>query len=109
MRGLDLAGRRCPAADRRQFGLHPAAKLQRLAEPLVLDDGALVDAADLVEGAVGQRQALVADLHPPVGEVVDRDPLAGQVAGQIAGLEEEQHPVVLQSQRVGDRALDAAR
>ncbi len=74
--------RRLPAPQlRRQLGLHRPAHFQRLTQPLVLDDGALIDSGDPVEGAVGQGQPLVTNLDPTVGEVVNGDLLAGQGAG----------------------------
>ncbi len=57
---------------RRQLGLHRTAHLQRLAKPLVLDDGALINPRDPVEGPIGEGQALIANLDPAVWEVVGR-------------------------------------
>ena len=40
---------------------------QHLAETLVLDDGRMADALQLVEGRVKQGQSLPADLQPAIG------------------------------------------
>jgi hypothetical protein len=46
---------------------------QHLAETLVLDDGRVADALQLVEGGVGQGQSLPAHLQPAIGKVIDVD------------------------------------
>lgn len=105
---LSRSRRSFPASQLRwQLGLHRAAHLQRLAEPLVLDDSALIHPCDPVEGAVGQGQALVADLNSAVREVIDDDLLPRQGARDLVGLEDEHHPVVLNRQRVGDGPFHA--
>jgi hypothetical protein len=48
---------------------------QHLAETLVLDDGRVADALQLVEGGVRQGQSLPADLQPAIGKVIDVDQL----------------------------------
>jgi hypothetical protein len=53
---------------------------QHLAETLVLDDGRVADALQLVEGRVRQRQSLPAYLQPAIGKVIDVDQLADALA-----------------------------
>jgi hypothetical protein len=50
---------------------------QHLAETLVLDDGGVADALQMVEDGVGQGQSLSADLQPAIRKVIDVDYLAG--------------------------------
>src|ERR1700737_1969310 len=49
---------------------------QHLAKTLVLDDGRVADALQLVEGGVRQGQSLPADLQLAIGKVIDVDQLA---------------------------------
>jgi hypothetical protein len=49
---------------------------QHLAEMLVLDDGRVAYALQMVEDGVGQGQSLPADLQPAFGKVIDVDQLA---------------------------------
>ena len=44
---------------------------QHFAETLVLDDGRVADALQMVEDGVGQGQSLPADLQPAIGKVID--------------------------------------
>jgi hypothetical protein len=44
---------------------------QHLAETLVLDDGRVADALQLVEDGVGQGQSLPADFQPAIGKVIN--------------------------------------
>jgi hypothetical protein len=56
------------------------------AEALVLDDGRLVDLAELVEDPEGQIEAVVADGKASVRVVHDRDPLPCEAACSLARL-----------------------
>jgi hypothetical protein len=47
-----------------------------LTQPLVVGDGMLIDVAKLVERAVGQLDALLADREPPVGVIATGHALA---------------------------------
>ena len=78
---------------------------ERGAEPLVLDNRALVDLLYLVEGAVGQRDALVEDRQPAIGMVHHSDPLADRRLGLLDRFQNEEDLVVLQGQRPRQRAL----
>jgi hypothetical protein len=49
---------------------------QHLAKTLVLNDGRVADALQLVEDRIGQGQSLPADLQPAIGKVIDIDQLA---------------------------------
>lgn len=89
----------------RELALDDPAHLQRLAQPLVLHEGAMADPGDPIEGAVGEGGPLVADLDPTIGETEDRHLLADQGPGDVAGLKDEHHPVVLNRERMGDGAL----
>ncbi|WP_334396179.1 hypothetical protein [Bradyrhizobium sp. AZCC 2289] len=51
---------------------------QHFAETLVLDDGRVTDALQMVEDGVGQGQSPPADLQPAIGKVIAVDYLAGQ-------------------------------
>src|ERR1019366_6721429 len=57
------------------------------AEALVLNNGALRDLAQLVEGAVGQLHTFVADRQPAIGMIDHRDPLADRRLGLVARLQ----------------------
>ena len=58
---------------------------QHLAETLVLDDGRVADALQLVEDRVRQRQSLPAYLQPAIGKVIDVDQLACHAADVLSG------------------------
>src|SRR6516162_2911259 len=75
---------------------------ERGAEPFVLDNRALIDLLDLVEGSVGQLDTVVADRKPAIGVIDDGDPLADRRLGR---LQNEEDLVVLQGQRPRQRAL----
>src|SRR5512132_1841661 len=74
-------------------------------QPLVIGDSALVDVADLVEGAVSEINAVIADRKPAVGMVNDGYPLADCRLGLLARRQDEDHFVVLQRQRLRECAL----
>jgi hypothetical protein len=77
-------------------GVLPLADVgQHGAQALVLDDGSLVDLAQLVEDPEGQVEALVADREPSVGVVDDCDPLPGERLGGLVRLQEDQRLVVV--------------
>ena len=76
-------------------------------QPLVFGDGGLVDLPDLVEGAIGEVDAVVADHQAAVGTVVDGDALADRRLGGLRRLQNEHHLVVLQGQRLGQGAFHA--
>jgi hypothetical protein len=67
---------------------------------LVVGDGALVDLANLIEGAVGEFDPIVADHKPAIGVVENRDVLADCCLGRLARLQNEDYLVVLQCQRL---------
>jgi hypothetical protein len=51
----------------------------------------LLDVPDLVEGAVGEVGALIADGKAPIGIVEHLNPLADRVLGFFRRIENEQH------------------
>ena len=55
-----------------------------MVQPLVIGDSALVDVADLVKGAVGVINAVIADRKPAVRMVNDGYPLADCRLGLLA-------------------------
>jgi len=57
---------------------------QDLAKTLVLYNGRVADALQLVEGGIGQGQAFPADLKPSIGKIVDVDDLASEASGARA-------------------------
>src|SRR5215510_13351603 len=69
-------------------------------QPLVVGDGTLVDLAGLVEGAVSELNAVVADRKPAIGIIDDSNPLADRRLSLVAWLQDEDHLVVLQRQRL---------
>ena len=95
-----------PARCFRAAPLRSAAKLlladegERSAEPFVLDNRALVNLLDCIEGPVGKFDALVADRQATVGIIDDGDPLADCRLRLFARLQDEQDLVVLQRQRL---------
>ena len=78
---------------------------QNCPQLLVVSDRALVDLANLVEGAVGELDAVMEDRKSAVGVVKDGDPLADRRLGRLARLDDENHFVVLQCQRLREAAL----
>src|SRR5450759_5098801 len=102
---LIAAAWRLRATRLRPFDLLLADDGESGAEPLVLDNRALRDLAQLGEGAIGQLDALVADRQPPVGMIDHADPLADRRLGLVAWLQNEDHLVVLEGQRPRQRAL----
>ena len=71
---------------------------QHRTEPLVLDNGSLVDPLQPVKGAVGQVDAVMADRQTPIGVVENGNPLARQRPADRVRLKEEQDLVVLECQ-----------
>src|SRR3954468_10703464 len=69
---------------------------QHRTEPLVLDNGRLVDLLQPVKGAVGQVDAVMADRQTPIGVVENGHPLARQGPADRVRLKEEQDLVVLE-------------
>jgi len=69
----------------------------------------LVDMANLVEGAVSELDAVVADRKPASGIIDNSHPPADRGLGLLARLQNEDHFVVLQRQRFipppSDRAI----
>ena len=59
---------------------------QYRSQMLVVSDGALVDLANLVEGAVGEFDPVVADRKPAIGVVENRYVLADRGLGRLARL-----------------------
>src|SRR3979411_122180 len=80
---------------------------QHFDETLVLDDGRVADALQMVEDGVGQGQSLPADLQPAIGKVIDVDYLAGQCRRCLIGTQHELHGVVIYYQMSRDRTLFA--
>ncbi len=80
-------------------------QLQQRAQPLVLHHGSLVDLPNLIEGPIGEVFALVADGDPAIGIVHHRYPLADRRLRGLRWLQDEQHLVILQGQRLGEGAL----
>src|SRR5215218_5347541 len=62
---------------------------QHRTEPLVLDNGCLVDPLQPVKGAVGQVDAVMADRQTTIGVVENGHPLARQRSGDRVRLKEE--------------------
>src|SRR5450759_1374606 len=99
------------AAARSAAALQPSTQLlladdgESGAEPLVLDNRALRDLAQLVEGAVGQLHTFVTDRQPAVGMIDHRHPFADRRLSLVARLQDEDHLVVLEGQRPRQRAL----
>src|SRR3712207_3185094 len=92
-------GRAAVAVSGRLVGVLPFADVgQYGAETLVLDDGRLVDLAELVEDPEGQVEAVVADGKASVWVVHDRDPLPGETACSLGWLQEDQQLVVMERQ-----------
>ena len=91
--------------------LGPAAQLfvadhrQHRSQVLVVGDGALVDLANLVKGAVGEVDPVVADHKPSIRVVENGDVFADCCLGQLARLQNEDYLVVLQCQRLREAAL----
>jgi HTH-like domain/Integrase core domain len=71
----------------------------------VVGDRALIDLVNLVEGAVGEFDPIVADRKPPIGVVENSDVLADRCLSRLARLQNEDHLVVLQCQRLREAAL----
>ena len=54
-------------------------KRERVAQPLVLDDGCMADTPILFEDTIGKRDALLSHLERPVRIVVKLDVLPGEL------------------------------
>ena len=97
---LIIATRRFLAAVLRFAELLVADHCQYRAQPLVLDNRSLIDLSDLIEGAVGQLNTLVADRQPAVGIVDHRDPLADRRRSLVSRFQDEKDLIILQRQRL---------
>src|SRR4030088_1449872 len=101
---LEETGIALIAAARPTATLEPAAQLfiadhrQYCPQPLVVGDGALVDVAKRIEGAVSELDAVVADRQPAIGIIDNVHSLSDRCLGLFARLQDEQHLLVLQSQ-----------
>jgi hypothetical protein len=75
--------------------LRPATQLfvtdhrQYWPQPLVVGDGTLIGMADLIEGAVSEFDALVADRQPAIGIIENGDALADRRLGLLARLQDK--------------------
>src|SRR6516162_3282092 len=85
--------------------LFVADHCQNCPQLLVVSDRTLVDLANLVEGAVGEFDPVMADRKSAVGVVEDGHVFAARRLGRLARLDDENHFVVLQCQRLGETAL----
>ena len=91
--------------------LAPAALLfitdhrQNRPQPLVVSDGGLIDVANLVEGAVAEFDAVVADRKPAIGVIENGYVFADCRFIRLARLQYKDHVVVLQCQRLRETAL----
>src|SRR5258706_15853869 len=74
-------------------------------QALVLDNRSLVHLRTLVEGAVGQIDAVMPDRQSSVGIINYRNPFARQRPCNPGWLKNKQHLVILQRQVHRDRAL----
>src|SRR5258708_286064 len=73
---------------------------QDLAQALVLDNGGMTDALQLVEGRVRQRPAFPANLQPPIRKVIDLDHFATKANCQAFGLKRQLHTTYVHHQLV---------
>ena len=73
---------------------------QDLAQALVLDNGGMTDALQLVEGAVRQRRAFPANLQPPIRKVIDIDHFATKANRYAVRLKRQLHTTVVHHQLV---------
>ena len=69
-------------------------------EALVLDNGGMTDALQLVESRVRQRPAFPANLQPPIRKVIDLDHFAAKANCQAFRLERQLHATVVHHQLV---------
>src|SRR5258707_1152322 len=67
---------------------------QDLAQALVLDNGGMTNALQLVEGRIRQRPAFPANLQPPIRKVIDLDHFAAKANCQTFGLKRQLHATV---------------
>jgi hypothetical protein len=74
-------------------------------QPLVVSDGALTEVANLVEGAVGEFDAVVADRKRAIGIIENGYVFADCRFSWLARLQDEDHVVVLRCQRLRETAL----
>ena len=65
----------------------------------------MVDLAKLIEGAVGELNAVMTDRKTSIGIVDNGHPLADRRVGLVGRFQDENHLVVLQRQRPGEGAL----
>jgi len=67
---------------------------QNLPETLVLDDGGMTDALQLVEGGVRQRPAFPANLQPPIRKIIDIDHFAAKANRHAFRLKRQLHTIL---------------
>src|ERR1700678_1566976 len=70
---------------------------QNLSETLVLGDGGVTDALQLVEGGVRQRPAFLANLQPPIRKIIDIDHFAAKANRYVLGLKRQLQTTVDQT------------
>ena len=85
------------AAGLASFALPFGHEGQYFAQPLVLNNGRLIDLLEPVKGAMGQVAPLVPDAQTAVRVVDHRDALAGEGTCDFVRFEKEQHLVVLRN------------
>ena len=73
---------------------------QNLPETLVLDNGRMTDALQLVEGGVRQRLAFPANLQSPIRKVIDIDHFATEANRYTFRLKRQLHTTVVHHQLV---------
>ena len=73
---------------------------QNLSETLVLDNGGMTDALQLVECGVRQRSAFPANLQPPIRKVIDIDHFATKANRYAFSLKRQLHTTVVHHQLV---------
>src|SRR3712207_1709723 len=90
---------------RRKGGLQPLHIAQRLAQPLVLDNSRVLYPLVLVEGGVGQGNALPAQFQAAIREGVGVHVLPGQATRHRRLLQHDPLALIAQGQLVPDMAL----
>src|SRR6202035_460159 len=73
---------------------------QDLAQALVLDNGGMADAVQLVDARVSKRPAFPANLQPPIRKVIDLDHFAAKANCQAFRLKRQLHATVVHHQLV---------
>lgn len=86
------------------FGLNKLSHLQHVAQPFVLDNGPLVDSAELLVEGIGERTTGDSYFHAPIRVLEDLQVLANQstVLGYV--LKQEELAFVVQREILGDFA-----